>query len=77
MKCIIKFIDDEDTTITVNDVIVTRMKDHHIHFVFPNNKIAIDAYESLPYYIKSNYRVSVIYNIMYISFDNIVDLIVK
>lgn len=77
MKCIIKFVDDEDTTITINDLITIRIKDHSIHFLFLNHKIAVDIYESLPYYIKSNYKVSVVCNLIYTSLDNIADLIIK
>lgn len=77
MKCIIKFIGDEDTTITIVGVISTQIKDHQILFVFLNDTIALDVYKSLPYYIKSNYKPSIMYDIIYMSLDIIEDLIIK
>lgn len=77
MKCIIKFVDDKDTYITVVGVIATQIKDNQILFIFLNDAIALDTYKSLPYYTKSNYKPSIMYDIIYMSLDNIEDLIIK
>lgn len=77
MKCIIKFVDDGDTTITISDIIAIRMKDHRMQLIFPNDTISWDVYRSLPYYIKENYKPSIIYDIIDISLDTIDDLIIK
>lgn len=77
MKCTITFIDDEDTTITINNVIATRIKDHQIVFVFSNDTIALDTYNLLLYYTKINCKLSIIYDTIYMSLENIKDLIIK